>query len=133
MRRERKKSRRIWGAVLVFLICQFGFAAAAQSQSPYPEPEAKEWLRNADADAAFAPSRFSTKNDAERFIERLYAAGSLYVGVINIMGDIAGLRVYLPLDGEKRKEIFEIANKESDRNSYPVETDDGQEELEIWF
>lgn len=123
------------GFVVFALLCAGlqVFVAPSWPDSPYPEPEAKQWLKDAPQDTFFASHRFSTKQAADRFLDKLYAAGAIYVGVIDIMGDVTGLRIYLPLDGEKRKEIFEIANYELTHSNYPAEDDTGKEEVVIWF
>ncbi len=112
--------------VLVFCAVFFcgGFLSSLSASGPatYPEPEAGAW---------------SLKNGGNvpnaRLITRLYKAGAVYVGVLEVLGEISGLRVYLPLDQDRRRQIFLIANRELARASCRLEEDTGQDTITIWF
>lgn len=99
----------------------------------YPEPEAKKWIQDPRRELQFALKRFPGPGEAERFIDRLYRFGAIYIGVVFVMGDASALKIYLPLDFDRREEIFKIANTELTKAGYRTETDSGQNDLTIWF
>jgi hypothetical protein len=105
----------------------------SEARVTYQEPEAQKWLEGSSGEMLFAPKRFSDLKAARRFVSRLYAAGAIYVGVVFTMQEANGLKVYLPLDFDKREEIFSIANRELVQAGFRTETDQGQDTLTIWF
>jgi hypothetical protein len=97
------------------------------------EPEAMEWLKGAASEALSACGRYRHKSKFRAFIHRLYEAGASYAGIVYVLADPAGLRVQLPFDEQKRKDIFDVINKELEDAGQNDERDTGQSELVVWF
>jgi hypothetical protein len=135
---EASKRLRAPVLVILFLIAPYFFVPFSWSQTPIPEikasyqePEAKAWLLKSPASKEI--EGFSSSKDAVFFIDRLYDAGAIYVGIIFIKDEASGLRIYLPLKEEERSEIFKMARSESGRRGYRQQEDEGQETLAVWF
>jgi hypothetical protein len=83
------------------------------------EPEALKYFRSDKA--------------REHLISRIYRAGAVYVGVLFINEDPAGLKVYLPENVDLRPEIFRIANETLIQSGFASEEDAGQAGVTIWL
>ncbi len=110
--------------VLILYLCFFqSLAIAGQpfaiDESVYKEPEASQYFRD--------------DRIRGRIINRLYLSGAVYVGVVEVMKEPQGLRVYLPIDLDSRKMIFKIANEVLVQDGYRTEEDTGQDILTIWW
>lgn len=104
-----------------------------ENPAMFPEQEAGEWLSKIEDIDFLAGANFKTKKIIERFVARLYRAGSRFVGVVIVMGDAAGFRVYLPVNESQREEIFKIVNRELSLMGYPAEDDCAQDNVAVWF
>ena len=97
------------------------------------EPEALTWLKEeCPPDFFAAKPRFSVRR-VERLVRRLYAAGALEVKAARMLGEFAGLRVFLPLHPERRRDIISLVNKRRAECSLVSVGDTGQEEIVLWF
>lgn len=105
------------GKVLFALL--FGFTLACSAEPILPEPEAMEY--------------FSREQPRHHLAARLYRSGAIYVGVLEISSQAAGLKVYLPSDKEQRLVIFSIANEVLRQYGFRTEEDEGQDILTVWF
>jgi hypothetical protein len=106
-------------------------------------PEAREWLRANWSPSAFATNRFSTTDDALKFVERLYAARATDVTIENILmlpneewvpyADT--LIVCLPEDPEWRRELLEVMERvgRPDENADGPLMDSGQSSVRLWW
>jgi hypothetical protein len=97
------------------------------------EPEALEWLQEACPSDFFRSQTRFTARSAERLVRRFYAAGALDVTMARAGGEIAGLRVFLPLDPERRRDLIALVNKRSADCRLPPSEDTGQESILFWF
>lgn len=107
----------------VFFVLFFGFALACASfscaEEILEEPEALKY--------------FSSEQPRYHLAARLYRAGAIYVGVIEISGQAGGLKVYLPSGKEQRSVIFSISNEVLSQYGFRTEDDEGQDILTVWF
>lgn len=85
----------------------------------YGEPDALMFFKG---DASF-----------EHLAKRFYQAGAVYVGVIQIMEEPGGLRVYLPVDPDARERVLKIANEVLLGSGFGSVDDEGQDSLTVWF
>jgi len=115
------------GIVVLFL------SVSLCAQSPYPEPEARAWLNNGERDISGFLKRFENKNAVELFLNKLCSNGVIYVGVVSTLGEVSGLRIYLPLNLERRGNVFDLVNKKLSQFGYSTEEDKGQDFLTLWF
>ena len=127
-------------SLIVFLIFLYFFTPLSWSQTRIPEiratyqdPEAKAWLTDVSAHDGGEIEGFSSIQEVISFVDELYAAGAIYVGVVLIKEQASGFRITLPLNKEKRTEIFKRANNETLRRGYRQEEDQGQGMLTVWF
>jgi len=97
------------------------------------EPEALTWLQEACPPDFFRSQTRFTARSAERLVRRLYAAGALDVTMARVGGEIAGLRVFLPLDPERRRDLIALVNKSFVDCSLSPAEDMGQENIVLWF
>ena len=124
----------------IFLIFLYFFAPFSWSQiripeirTTYQDLEAKAWLTDVSAHEGGEIEGFSSIQEVISFVDELYAAGAIYVGVVLIKEQASGFRITLPLNKEKRTEIFKRANNETLRRGYRQEEDQGQGMLTVWF
>ncbi|HAJ56712.1 MAG TPA: hypothetical protein DCL35_02955 [Candidatus Omnitrophica bacterium] len=94
-------------------------AFSYQQEDGYDGPEAMKY--------------FKSDRPRRHLTARLYRAGALYVGVVYVMDEAAGLKVYLPLDREPRLVIFKAANEALVQAGFRSEDDTGQDTVTIWF
>ena len=127
-------------SLIVFLIFLYFFTPLSWSQTRIPEiratyqdSEAKAWLTDVSAHEGGEIEGFSSIQEVISFVDELYAAGAIYVGVVLIKEQASGFRITLPLNKEKRTEIFKRANNETLRRGYRQEEDQGQGMLTVWF
>lgn len=103
------------------------------AQSPYPEPEARAWLNNGERDISGFFKRFENKNAVELFLNKLCSNGVIYVGVVSTLGEVSGLRIYLPLNRERRGNVFDLVNKKLSQFGFSIQEDKDQDFLTLWF
>jgi len=97
------------------------------------EPEAGRWLEDKEQPCFFYRGSCRGPERADTLIRRLYREGAVFVGLVASGDDPLGLRVYLPLDEEKREEIFAIANELLPSAGSVLSREEGQDQLTIWF
>ncbi len=106
--------------------------------------EAQSWISRNQNISPLAGNRFSTKEEAIQFIEKLYEAGAEGVYVVNVYEDEMTLKdeggpyadslvVILPNEKEKREMLFNIYAQESKKEGFDSESDYGQKELFFWW
>ena len=83
------------------------------------ESDAEEWAKNLNRDASFGEKRFRHKKEIENFVDKVYYYGAVYIGVVFIMEDPAGLRIQLPINRKKREELFLFLNETLTETGYP--------------
>jgi hypothetical protein len=105
-------------------------------------PEALEWLRANPNPSGLATNRFSTTDQAVKFVEALYAAGATNIAIDNILllpndhwapyADT--LLVDLPEDRAQRREVFDLVEEigRPDDEDEPV-IDCGQPTIRMWW
>jgi hypothetical protein len=109
------------------------FCSFVSSEVSYPEPEFKAWLQTNEEVALLKVRSFRGSHAARLLADRLYSAGAVYIGVVIVLKEVSGLRVYLPQSFKKREEIFKIANRELEGNGFSGEEDTGQDALMVWL
>jgi hypothetical protein len=112
-------------------------------------PEAREWLANNSNPYPLAGNRFSGREEAQQFVESLYAAGATAVFVSMIHDEAwrieqeggpyaESLLVKLPDEATTRAKILAIAEEEM-RNEGFLEDDEGledkvsEESISLWW
>lgn len=76
---------------------------------------------------------FRDDKPREHLVSRIYRVGAVYVGIIFVMEEPAGLKVYLPESVELRPDIFKIANEVLAQAGFRREEDAGQDVVTIWL
>jgi hypothetical protein len=94
--------------------------------------EARAWLKTEAGQGAFAEHEM-TAREAERLVLRLYRAGALQVTVSFFGGDVNGFQIELPLDGERRADIFEVARRVHRRFGLALFEDEAQDVITVWI
>ncbi len=97
------------------------------------EPEALTWIQEACPPGFFSSGTQFTPRSAERLVRRLYDAGALDVRMARVLGELAGFRVLLPLDPERRRDLLMLVNKRLSECSLARAKDTGREDIVLWF
>ncbi len=118
-------------AVAVFLLG----AASGGAWEPEEavEPEALRWVQEECPPDFFRSRTQFTRRSAERLVRRLYDSGALDVTMARILGEIAGFRVFLPLQPLRRRDLMTLVNKRLSECSLAPAEDRGQEDIVLWF
>lgn len=122
--------------------------ASAAESDPYAARdlryEARAWLAANANSSPLATNRFQTHTAAAAFVESLYQMGAHSVYVLNVLdeperiaeegGPYADtLLVRLPDRSESRRRLFEVHERESEREGLDPEFDGGQPYLYFWW
>lgn len=108
-------------------------AGAAWEPEEAAEPEALTWLQEECPPAFWRSQTQFTLRSAERLVRRLYDAGALRVTMARVLGEFKGLRVFLPLDPLRRRDLLALVNKRLSECSLAAAEDTGQEAVVLWF
>lgn len=108
-------------------------ATASQTEETYPEPEAAVWLKEHPEAFAAVPEGSSSREAVTKLVDKLYDNGVVYIGIILVMEDPAGLRLYMPLDVGRRQVLFDLMNKRLAVSGCSSEEDRGQDVVDLWF
>jgi hypothetical protein len=109
-----------------------------------PRFEARRWLLGNRNPSALASSRFETTAAALRFVDRLVAAGAESVFVTGVSSEpwrvkaqggpyADALVIVLPEDNARREDLFRLINREVVKAGMPVQYDEGQEDMLLWW
>lgn len=98
-----------------------------------PEPEAGRWLAQKEQACFVYRGRCRGPEKADVLVKRLYQEGAVFVGLILSGDDPVGLKVFLPLEKEKREEIFSLANETLHALGFNSLSDEDQDDISIWF
>jgi hypothetical protein len=106
--------------------------------------EARGWLATNPSTSVspFATGRFDTRQDAQAFVEHLYALGAQRVDVTHIQAEDWRLKqeggpyadaliITLPPDAPQRRSLFAVAAQETPANAQGAIEDVGQDELRL--
>lgn len=109
------------------------------------DPEAREWLAGNGHPMPLAANRFGEKEDAQAFVEELYAAGAVRVVIaaecirddedeLAHGGPYAdGLRVQLPSAPGPRAAVLALVNAEEEEEGFDPSEDEGQDVVFLWW
>lgn len=109
------------------------------------DPEAREWLAGNGHPMPLAANRFGEKEDAQAFVEELYAAGAVRVVVAaeRIRDDedelaeggpyADALRVQLPSEPGPRAAVLALVNAEEEEEGFDPSEDEGQDVAFLWW
>jgi hypothetical protein len=101
-------------------------------------PEARKWLSDSESDSALASNRFGPTEAALQFVNDLYRAGAVRVVVPQDAIDDDGVEIYcdslvviMPTDGEKRRRVRAICDREIRREGFDPGADADQ--VYLWW
>ena len=106
--------------------------------------EATQWITTNRNFAPFGSNHFRTREDAVKYVRRLYGMGAPSVYVVYVMDEpdrikseggpySDGLFVYLPTDPVRRRAIFAFEAREAKAQGFAGYDDNGQDHLFFWM
>jgi hypothetical protein len=130
------------GLGLAVLACGAGEEALYRRLGP--RYEARAWLAATRNPHPFASNRFESPTAAAAFVDSLYRLGADTVYVLNVQQDSAwlareggpyadALLIRLPAARQARRGLFDTGARESRREGFDPEPDQGQKYLYLWW
>jgi hypothetical protein len=103
-------------------------------------PEACKWLSENESDSALASNRFGSTETAIQFVNELYRAGARRIVVPEEAIDDDGVEIYcdslvviMPTDGEKRRRVRAICDREIRREGFDPREDGDADQVYLWW